>query len=343
MDKYEKYKMQAQKEKERAIKRTLRKARVPKNATPEQVKAYLINYVSKTKLGYYTLKFTDEQLADPDFLLGLYRANEAMLDFARPSTENEDLQSNIIFMIEYIKLAHAKNMREHKDEAYWSNQELAWIVEDYKKALSNPMFIERLAFEFPNCRIIPIIKNNFIKNYSMLDDDRKQKEQQDLENYKKCLNSLPIELLCKEVRRHGSVVIYDIPKDIKNFNQIIGAGIERDGFYALEKLDITQVLDNIDLIIKAYKKDGIKKLDAYINHSLRPLREHYYYCHGEPHSYTQFDQRYADVQEALKKDSKISCILEAERQLALALNEKQYKNNIKPTSFNNDNNDILKK
>jgi len=343
MDKYEKYKMQAQKEKERAIKRTLRKARVPKNATPEQVKAYLINYVSKAKLDYYTLKFTDEQLADPDFLLGLYRANINMTTFESPNPENEDLQSNIIFMIEYVKLAHLRNMRNHKDEAYWSSQELAWILKNYQKAMSNPMFIERLAFEFPNCRIIPIIKNNFIKNYSILDDDRKQKEKQDLEKYTQCLNSLPIELLCKEVRKYGSVVINDIPKNIKNFNQVVSAGIERDGFYALEKLDITQVLDNKDLIIKAYNKDGVKKLNNYIHVSLSPLRTHYYMCHGEEHEYTSFDRRYLDVQKALKTDPKISYIFEAERQLALALNEKQYKKHITVSSFDDNDEYTLNK
>ncbi|MBQ8430482.1 MAG: hypothetical protein IJX26_00850, partial [Clostridia bacterium] len=90
-----KYELRAQKEKERAIKRTLRKARVPKDATPEQVKAYLIHYVSKLKRDLYKLKFTDEQLADPNFLLGLYRANINMVDFQRPNPKNEELQSNV--------------------------------------------------------------------------------------------------------------------------------------------------------------------------------------------------------------------------------------------------------
>ena len=41
MDKYEKCIIKAQKQKEKEIKKTLKKARVPKDATPEQIKKCL--------------------------------------------------------------------------------------------------------------------------------------------------------------------------------------------------------------------------------------------------------------------------------------------------------------
>jgi len=51
MDKNREQTEQAQIMKEKEIKRTLRKARVRKNASPEQAKARLISYVGKAKLG----------------------------------------------------------------------------------------------------------------------------------------------------------------------------------------------------------------------------------------------------------------------------------------------------
>lgn len=167
----DKYNTRAKKQKEKAIRRTLRKAKVPKDATPEQVKAYLIQYVSRAKLDQYTLKFTDEQLADPNFLLGLYRANINMVNFERPNPEIKELQDNIDFMIEYLKIKHTKEMIEHPtSDDHWSQTELEWAIEKYDRAMANPEFIVRLAETFPNQQIIPLIKKALLP-YRFFDDD----------------------------------------------------------------------------------------------------------------------------------------------------------------------------
>ncbi len=311
-----KYEIRAQKEKERAIKRTLRKARVPKDATPEQVKAYLIHYVSTANLNNYSLRFTDEQLADPNFLLGLYRADNNMVNFERPNPRNKELIYNIDFMIEYLKLKHSKEMLQHQnDDGHWAQTELKWAVERYESVMANPEFIVRLAETFPNQEIIPIIKGCIVK-YHGLDKDRKEKEEQDLARYKECLSNLPIELLCEQVRKFGDDTLKAIPNDIPNFTQLISAGIETNGFRSLERLDITQVLDNIDLVVKAYKTAGIKALASYIQYTLSPKRTKYYMCHGEPHDYTEYDKRYEEVQKALLAAPEIQSVFKKEKIIA---------------------------
>lgn len=312
-----KYELRAQRQKERAIKRTLRKARVPKDATPEQVKAYLIHYVSRLKKDFYKLIFPDELLADPNFLLGLYRANINMIDFQRPNPKNEALQDNIDFMIEYVKLRHSKEMMGHQNgESSWAQTELKWAVEKYDKAMANPEFIVRLAETLPNQEIIPLIKESVCKTYHYFDKEKEQKEAQDLARYKECLSNLPIEFLCDQVRKYSWHTLNEIPNDITNFNQVVSAGIETNGFRSLDRLDITQVLDNIDLVIKAYEKDGIQKLGEYIQHSLSPRRTHYYMCHGEEHDYTTYDKRYEEVQEALLASPEIQTVFKKEKLIA---------------------------
>ena len=318
-----KYEIRAQKEKERAIKRTLRKARVPKDATPEQVKAYLVHYVSRLKKDFYKLRFTDEQLSDPNFLLSLYRANIKMLLHSAPNPEIEELQSNVDFMIEYLKLKQRREtMMFTNKEGSWSQTNLEWATEKYNKAMANPEFIVRLAETFPNHQIIPLIKRSLMP-YRWFGNDVKEKEAQDQARYKECLSNLPTEFLCDQVRKYTWRVLNEIPNDIPNFNQLVSAGIEIDGFRSLGRLDITQVLDNRDLIIQAYEKDGIQALAGYIQHTLSPMRTHNYMCHGEEHDYTEYDKRYEEVQKALMSDTKIQYIFKKEEQLAKAREEQK--------------------
>lgn len=303
--------------KQKEINRTLKKAKISKSSSQEEINEQLITYIAGLKKDFHKVRFSDEQTSDPEFLMKLYRANLDMTLFQRPDPQNEELQENINFMMEYIKLRHKKEMAEHNNNNnWWSEFSLKWIVKNYTKAMTNPEFIAKLAEQFPNINILPIVKNFFITTYSMLDKDRKEKESQDQARYKECLANLPIELLCAEAKKYGYKALLYIPNDVPNFNQVVSAGIECDGFRSLEKLDITQVLDNKDLIVKAYEKDGIQALAGYIQHTLSPMRTHYYMCHGEEHDYTEYDKRYEEVQKALKADSQIHFIFKKEELLA---------------------------
>ncbi|MBQ8430475.1 MAG: hypothetical protein IJX26_00815, partial [Clostridia bacterium] len=221
------------------------------------------------------------------------------------------------FMIEYVKLRHSKEMMGHQNnESYWYQTELKWAVEKYDKAMANPEFIVRLAEAFPNQEIISLINESVCKTYHYFDKEKEQKEAQDLSRYKECLSNLPIEFLCNQVRKFSWHTLNKIPNDITNFNQIVSAGIETNGFRSLDRLDITQVLDNIDLVVKAYEKDGIQKLGEYIQHTLSPRRTHYYMCHGEEHDYTTYDKRYEEVQKALLVAPEIQTVFKKEKLIA---------------------------
>lgn len=109
---------------------------------------------------------------------------------------------------------------------------------------------------------------------------------------------------------------FKMSKDVSDINPTVSTGVEPDGFRSLEQLDISQVLDNKDLIIKAYEQDGFRALKRYIQHTLSPVRTKYYICHGETHDYTVYDEKYAEVQKALMEDTTIYYIFKKEEQLA---------------------------
>lgn len=310
-----KYNIEIQKRREKDIRRTLMKAGVPKNATPEQIKTRLINYVSGLTNDFQKLAFSDELLADPNFLLDLYRANINMVDFQSPDPKNKELQDNVDFMIEYVKLKHSKEMQKDiSGERHWVQTSLdwpqiylEWATEKYDTAMTNPKFIVKLAETFPNQEIIPIVRKSICKTSYDFD-----KEKKNLARYKECLSNLPIEFICDQVRKSSERTLNDIPNDIANFNQIVGAGIDANGFKSLNKLNITQVLDNVDLVVKAYEKDGIQKLSEYIQYTLSPERTH----HDEEHTYTAYDKRYKEVQDSLITSPKIQAIFKREKLIA---------------------------
>lgn len=307
-----KYEIKAQKQREIDIKRTLMKARVPKDATQEQVKTYLVHYVSRLKKDFDKVILPDELLADPNFLLSLYRANINMVDYIIPNPEIKELQNNVDFMIEYLKIKHTKETTETpNNKGYWTQTQLQWAIEKYDKAMSNPEFIVRLAETFPNYQIIPLIKSSLMP-YRWI-GEREEKEPQDLARYKECLSKLPVKFLCDQVKIHTWRALSEIPNDIPNYNQLVSAGIETGGFRSLDKLDITQVIDNIDLVVKAYEKDGLQSLIRYIQYSLSPRRTRYYMCHGEEHDENIYDPRYEAVQEAIMKSPEIKAIFDKEK------------------------------
>ena len=258
---------------------------------------------------FYKLKLTDEQLADPKFLLSLYKSNINMVNFVIPNPKNKALQDNIDFMIKYVKFKHSKEMIDYpQSDDYRSQTILARITEKYDIAMANPKFIVRLAKVFPKNQIIPLIKNALLP-CRWFGKDKKELEALDQERYRECLSNLPVELLCDQVRKFSEHALKEIPNEIPNFNQVVSVGIEINGFRSLKRLDITQVLDNIDLIIKAYEKDGIRLLCEYIQHFLSPIRTHDCMCHGDEH----YDKRYEEVQETLLASPEIQTVLKKEK------------------------------
>ena len=316
----EKFLSKYQREIDRAIKWTLKKAGVKKNATPEQIKSCIFNYVSTGKPDYWKMCFSEDMLKDKDFLLSIYRANPTVTLYNKFLPSPEVVIDDVDFMMEYVKISHKHRMKDHPlNELYehWDESEIEIILHNYTRVMSNPVFVTRLAQEFPNIRLVPFVKRNICKVHYWDDKAKKEeREAQDYETYKAVLAKLPIEILCDQARKYGSATLNEIPNEIPNFNQIVSAGIEKDGFNSLRALDLTQILDNKDLIIKAYEKDGIRALHHYISRTLNPYRSCYYMEHDDQkHQTTTFDSRCAEVQDALRNDTQIHYIFKKEDQL----------------------------
>lgn len=323
MDRAEKFEIKFQRDKERSIKKFLRKAGVSKNDTPEQVKEKLIKYTAKAKINYTAFRYPDELLADPEFLLAIYKANSDTAIFYPPSFANKELVTNADFMIEYVKLSFELKKNGLYANLYkempniWGENILDGILRKYDTIIFTPDFIDKLSKSFEDINIVPLVKLSFTKCYIIGSrEEIKQKEKQDLEMFKKCLTEVNIDVLCNQARKFGCKCIREIPKDIPNFNKIVDAGIEEDGFASLRELDITQVLDNVNLVSLAYSIDGIHGLLTYIKKSLSPYRNYTYCCHGEIHDYVKYEQVYADVQNALLSHPDIKAIIEYEAKYA---------------------------
>ena len=117
--------------------------------------------------------------------------------------------------------------------------------------------------------------------------------------------SLSKEILTTQVKIFGLKVLKELPKELPYFAELVDICITKEGFEALKYLPVEQVLENKDLVIKAYSVDGVKALAYYIMRDLEPNRTHSYMCHGEDHWYEQYHEEYAIAQKGLLEDETI--------------------------------------
>lgn len=298
------------KEKQKKIKRLFRKAKIKDGASQDEINAKIIAYFAKDS---WDLKVTlpDNLRSDQMFLLSLYKASPKTLYLFAPRKEDETLLNNISFMTEYIKLRVERDTELYY--AYAVDSLLRSCFVSYRDIVMNPQFVTKIAEEFPDADIITCIKDSIIMNKYYIN---KQEEKQHLQEYETLLNSLPKELLLREVGKYGVISLRKIPTSLPIYVDLIEAGIKNDGFKSLSMLDIDKVVENKNLIIEAYKKDGVDELRKYINTTLSPHREHWYICHEEPHSYNYFSEKHAKVQKQIATDDEIVEILKEEQHLA---------------------------
>ena len=121
---------------------------------------------------------------------------------------------------------------------------------------------------------------------------------------------MPDEVVFEQCRRNGREAIKYLSEDNKNLSKYISAGIEKDGFKSLEYLALEDLIDNKNLVIKAYAMEGFDELKKFIQQTLNPGQYVTYMCHGEPHSRYQYSEKREMVQEALLNDPEIKRILE---------------------------------
>lgn len=293
--------------------RTLRRAKVPLFASKEKKNECIFRYVANTNLGFYDLTFTEEQLSDPDFLLGLYRANCQMTVFEKPNPKYPNLQENVDFLMEYLKIKAVyinKNFGgDVRNEAF----HLEPSLRDLEQALYNPEFVARAAREFPYVNFVSMIKENFKHSDEYNKKGWKHHYYEVMAKYNDFVSKLPFDVLLRQVEIFGLDALKEIPNNTPDFARIVGVAIEKGGFSALECLDITQVLDNKDLIVKAcYYSRHPSDLPYYIKYSLSPDRRSCRFISGIPYYENVFDERYLHVQQELNADPVIQTLLEVE-------------------------------
>ncbi len=292
MNSLEKQIIKNQKRNERLVKKTLKKAKVQKGASLEEIKKSLLTYAKNVK-DIYVLRFDEELMKDPNFILGLCKANSGFISNYRYRVK-ENFQDNIDFMVDFVKLIYYRDRYENERFNFYC---LVDALQDYKIAMSNPEFVVKIAEEFPQTNIVELL-NKSLFGYS---DYRLMHNGADLETYKKCLSGLPLELLCKQAKEFGWKYLELIPKDIPNYYKIVRAGIEKDGFKSLCQLGFSKLLKNKNLIVRAYKKDGIDGLTNFLTKTLSPRRERWCDCDH----YFVYDKKYQDLQDKLKNDKTI--------------------------------------
>ncbi len=170
-------------------------------------------------------------------------------------------------------------------------------MEYYKSILRSPEFVEKLAIAFPEHNTLKEVYNAMCSEIIGIHLAEK--------NYYNLALSLSTEFLSSQAEKFGSECLKYIPTNHPKFDGFVKAGIECDNFESLVHLDINKVLENKDLIIKAYENSGnVKRLTKYLTDDLNPNRIH---LNTEPyyHEHIIFNENYAKVQLALLQDSEL--------------------------------------
>ena len=296
-----------QRRRQRDIRRTMRRAHVKPDASREEIdNAFLAHIMDRrTDLQEVALGLTDEQIRDSRFMLAMYRNRPDMLSYARPRTE--ELLGDVDFMRQYLSLEYDRRCPKDKNGKHQRKSyfDLHLMLSGFGEQMKNPAFVEMLAEVFPEDNIIYTVKR-CMPGYTLFDDKKKEEDIQTL------LASLSTDMLCEQARRFGKEAIRELPKTLPGHSDIVSAGIECDGFDSLALLDIKKVLENKDLIFKAYEHSSVKDLSFYLRNTVSPHRTQYYMCHGEPHDYNYYDSDYEVVQNALLGDFQIHMLFKKE-------------------------------
>ncbi len=328
MNNEEKEKQKEIKHREKMIARTRKKAKVPNNATYEEANEFILKYASTMKSGFEKFYLTNEQKNDPNFLLALYNANLEFTFWKRPSAYNEKLTSNVEFMIEFIKLAVKREISLRRGWGKINNedyeQELTYLVRGYKYLFNKPEFFEKLSEEYQFVNLVEVILGS-VKHYTSFDIFNKATMKKIEENYKSLMMSLSKEILTTQVKIFGLKVLKELPKELPYFAELVDICITKEGFKALKYLPVEQVLENKDLVIKAYSVDGIHALAYYIMNDLEPNRTHSYMCHGDDHWYTQYHEEYAIAQKGLLEDETIRTLFTISKKALSGTSERYVK------------------
>ncbi len=223
--------------------------------------------------------------------MNLYRSNPSLTD--RYSLD-EKFAEDFDTLLEYLQLFNSYREDRNIDISDFE-------LRKYHKAFENIEFLEKFSQAFPDKNIITILNDlvhdNFCKTY-----DEKEKM------FNKMVEKVPASILIPQIKKFGVRVLQQIPNTNTEYITLVDSAVENYHFKALYGLSLNQVLENKDLVIKAYENSSIIDLVNYFTDTLTPHRRENYFCHGEPHSYSYYSKEYAEARERLLADEKISQI-----------------------------------
>ena len=271
----------------------------------EELDDAIIKYASNSE-GYDAIggiKLTDEQLQDANFMAKLYATNNpSVIRYIKPV---EALYSNHEHIIDYMK----KYFQTDLDIVGPKLANFRNTMSLFKPILNNPEFVERLIAEFPDKEVIRLVQDLIVRwNTS---DER--------EAFNSVMSELSTESLISQASTFGKEATRFVPQSRNDYNAIIEASINNDGFNSLVLLSPEQLLRHKDLMLRAFeianaslidssdnqtpsKKRIMKPETFFVSHN-SPMQDHSYMCHGDYHSYTSFSKPHLEFQYRIANDT----------------------------------------
>lgn len=296
-----------EKQRRKKIAKFQKSLKLPKDYTSAQLDEAVINYakaIAGTDKHFYGAKLTDRQHNSSEFMLKLYDANPEITVFYQPTSK---LQQDLAHMVEYF-IRYNDGWLETGADCYnviskncsTTENRFAYLVAyRYDHLAKNFEFYDMFEKAFSSrCYDINIIR----AMYLTFDNINRYMSDNLFADY---LKTLPKDFIINQARKFGVEVLDVLPSDVAADREIIKAAVECDGFESLNCLDVDVVLKNKDLVVEAYKKQGIKELAEFISESLSP-----YVKEG---NHTVYYKSYADAQKQLIEDPEIAAILQVHK------------------------------
>lgn len=266
------------------------KAKIKRDDSYDEVNEKIIAFIKKAgkRLNIDSVYLTERQLSDANFMLRLFQTNPKLnLVF---SNFDIKLRHNQGFALKYLEIVLGDDMEGKSFTDYLLE------FSKFKDLFNSVEFVKEIAKKFPKCNIVLVLYNIVGKG------------DQNSKRFTEIIKNLPTEILCEQAKKFGWETMYNLPKDTPDYYKILSSAVEKDGFKVLKYLDIDDVLEHKDLILKAYDKQGIEALSKYIEFYLNPKRVNTYAVGDRLKSEIIFDEKYAQVQKALLSDPDIAKI-----------------------------------
>lgn len=164
---------------------------------------------------------TKKQKNHAGFLLALYRLQPELTNARYPG---ERLFNNVDFMFEYYKIRYNAKLM-------WDN--IYMMTHFNPEILTNPVFIEKIANEFPKENILKVMRYAQVYSHKYTFTSVKP------EDYDNTIKRLPIEVLVKQAYKFGSEFVECLPKSHPKFKYLVHCASVKDksALKYLPKLD----------------------------------------------------------------------------------------------------------